>query len=86
VDERKIFKALFGSVILFVTSIIQARRRPFKIGTISDLENREMMSSILTLYGGLVFVQEDGGLQALHIIIFILIVIMNTRFWILWIF
>ena len=85
-DEQKILKALFGSVILFVTWMFQARKKPYKIGIITELESREMMSSILTLYGGLVFVQEDEKLQALHIIIFILVVIMNLRFLILWVF
>ena len=85
-DERKILKSLFGSVILFITSVMQARLKPFKINAVSQLEHKEMLSSILTLYGGIIFVQDTERLQALSIIIFILIIIINLRFWIMWIF
>jgi hypothetical protein len=65
---------------------MQARLKPFKIDVVTDLEHREMLSSMLTLYGGLIFVQEDQSLQFLHVMMFIMVVIMNIRFWILWIF
>lgn len=101
VDEFKVIKAMCGAFILFVCSIMQARLKPYKINVISDLgkiynfdyfliivhlEHREMLSSMLTLYGGLIFVQEDDSLQFLHIFIFILVVAANIRFWVLWIF
>ena len=44
-----------------------------------------MISSLLTLYGGIIFVQEDQ-LLVLSIFFFILILIANARFWILWIY
>lgn len=45
-----------------------------------------MVATLLTLYGGLIFVQEDGGLTILTIIYFFVIVIANLRFIILWVF
>ena len=44
-----------------------------------------MISSLLTLYGGIIFVQEDQ-LLVLSIFFFTLIIIANARFWILWIY
>ena len=85
-NNFKVVKSLIGSIVLFLSSVIQARFKPFKIGAVSELEHREMISSILTLYGGIIFVQEPNELQFLSIIIFVLVVIMNLRFWSLWIF
>ena len=39
-----------------------------------------MISSILTIYGGLIFVQEDNNLSFLRVTIFVGIVIANLRF------
>jgi hypothetical protein len=69
-DDFKIIKALLGSFVLFTCSIIQIRLKPYKIDVVTVLEHREMISSILTLYGGLIFVQEDQSLQFLHVVIF----------------
>jgi hypothetical protein len=85
-DELKALKVLFGSLVLFSFSIFQGRLRPYKIDVVTDLEHREMLASMLTLYGGLIFIQDDGELRFMHIVIFVLIAILNARFWILWIF
>lgn len=85
-NDFKVMKALLGALIMFSCCIIQGRLRPFKIGVISDLEHREMLCSILILYGGLIFVQEDTSLDFIKIIVFVFIMIMTVRFWILWIF
>jgi hypothetical protein len=85
-DELKALKVLFGSVVLFSFSILQGRLRPYKIDVVTNLEHREMLASMLTLYGGLIFIQNDDELRFMHVVIFILIAILNTRFWILWIF
>lgn len=85
-DDSKVIKSLLGSVILFLASVVQGRLKPFKIGAVSDLEHREMISSILTLYGGLIFVQESNELQFLSVVIFVMVVVLNMRFWSMWIF
>jgi len=85
-DTDKVLKSMFGSFILFSTSLLQGRLKPFKIEAVSDLEHKEMIASILTLYGGIVFVQDSDGLQVLSLIIFIMISILNIRFWVMWIF
>ena len=69
-DDLRIMKALLGSFLLFTCIIIQIRLKPYKIGVITDLEHREMISSLITLYGGLIFVQEEEHLQFLQIVIF----------------
>ena len=45
-----------------------------------------MISSLLTLYGGLIFVQEYKYLPGLSIAFFVLIVLANIRFMVLWVF
>lgn len=93
-DTLKTMKALFGVLTMFVISLAQSRLKPFKIEVISTLgkspsnlvENREMVASLLTLYGGLIFSQKEQELSLLSIIFFILIILANCRFLILWIF
>lgn len=85
-NDFKIMKALLGACIMFILSVLQSRLRPFKIGVISDLEHREFLSSILLLYGGLIFMQDDNNLKFIPVILFIAIILANIRFWILWIF
>ena len=95
-DDNKIIKGLLGVLTLFFFSTLQLRLQPFKIPVItqvgkfklhlfSHLEGREMISSLLTLYGGIIFVQEDQ-LMVLSIFFFTLIIIANAKFWILWIY
>ena len=45
-----------------------------------------MVASLLTLYGGLIFAQKDQELSTLTVIFFVIIIIANCRFFILWIF
>jgi hypothetical protein len=95
-DTLRIMKALFGVLAMFIISLIQARIKPFKIDIITTLgkllsinftiEHREMVASLLTLYGGLIFVQEKQSLTALSYIFFFLIVYMNMRYLLLWVF
>ena len=70
----------------------QYRLKPFKIGIISNLgnvidliyiEHREMLSTMIALYGGLIFVQGNQ-LSGLSIGFFVLIVFINLRFILLW--
>lgn len=94
-DKFRIMKALFGVFVLFMVSLLQARLKPFKINIISTLgesnnlksiEHREMVSSLLTLYGGLIFAQEPKQLPGLSIAFFFLIICANIRFLVLWAF
>ena len=94
-DKLRIMKALFGVFLLFMVSLLQARLKPFKINIVSTLgesnnlksiEHREMVSSLLTLYGGLIFAQEYKQLPGLSIAFFFVIICANIRFLILWIF
>ena len=43
-----------------------------------------MLSSLLTLYGGIIFVQEEARLVILNIIFFSVIMFVNFRFIVLW--
>lgn len=45
-----------------------------------------MVASLLTLYGGLLFAQETQQLSVLNVVFFILIMLANARFLILWFF
>lgn len=44
-DEYKVLKALFGALILFITSLIQARLKPFKIGAITEVGKLSPLST-----------------------------------------
>lgn len=85
-DSNKILKSMFGSFVLFFTSVLQGRLKPFKIKVVSELEHKEMVASILTLYGGILFVQDTDHIHVLSIVVFILIAILNAQFWVKWIF
>ena len=50
------------------------------------IEGREMLSSLLTLYGGIIFIQEEARLVILNIIFFSVIMFVNFRFIILWVY
>ena len=43
-----------------------------------------MLSSLLTLYGGIIFIQEEARLVILNIIFFSVIMFVNFRFIVLW--
>ena len=45
-----------------------------------------MVASLLTLYGGLIFVQKDSKLEGVTIFFFVIVIIFNIRFLILWLF
>ena len=45
-----------------------------------------MVASLLTLYGGLIFVQKDSKLEVVTIFFFVIVIIFNIRFLILWLF
>ena len=45
-----------------------------------------MVSSLLTLYGGIIFSQKEHSLSALSVTFFTMIIISNCRFLILWVF
>ena len=44
------------------------------------IEHREMVASLLTLYGGLIFVQKDSKLEGVAIFFFVIVIIFNIRF------
>ena len=94
-DQYEIMKALIGVLVLFICALLQARLNPFKIKLISRLgkiipdntiEHREMLASLLTLYGGLIFAQADSKLESLSIAFYVVIIFVNIRFIVLWIF
>ena len=88
-NDMALYKALFGVFILFGISILQARLLPYKLMIVNQLEYREMMASVVTLYSGVIYIQETEGhteIGVFQIIFFVFVIIANARFIILWIY
>ena len=88
-NDMALYKALVGVFILFAISILQARLQPYKIILINQLEYREMMASVVTLYSGVIYIQETDGhpeIGIFQVVFFAFVIITNARFVILWIY
>ena len=88
-NDMALYKALLGVFILFGISILQARLLPYKLLIVNQLEYREMMATVVTLYSGVIYIQETEGhteIGIFQIVFFVFVIIANARFIILWIY
>jgi glucan phosphoethanolaminetransferase (alkaline phosphatase superfamily) len=63
---------------------LSTNNHPYKTLIFNELEQREITASIITLYGGMLFLSEDSDTKGFSIFVFIIIVYLNFRFIILW--
>lgn len=89
-NHLKVYKALFGVLVLFLVSMIQGRLNPYKVMLVNRLQYREMVATTLTLYSGVIYLQEEdtnqSGIIIFQISFFIIVIIANVRFVMLWIY
>eukprot|EP00347_Sterkiella_histriomuscorum_P002746 403366963 len=75
-----IFKALLSIITLSIFMRIQSNIKPYKNPVINQLEQREMMTSFVTFFGALYFVNYEIS-DTIQLLVFIIIVLVN--FWFL---
>jgi hypothetical protein len=78
-------RATLGVIILVAVMRLQKLLHPYKSPLINNLEAQEILTSTLTLYGAIIFVQDDQIL-AYQLVSFLVIVIVNLQFYTLWLY
>ena len=64
---------------------LQLYLSPFKLEENNEVENSSYLASCMTLYEGLLFINEEKrGNESIDLIAFIFIVLFNAKFFILW--
>ena len=81
-SQPDIFKALLALFILALFLRLQTKMRPYKNELINDLEQRENMTSIVTFFGALFFVNAEVS-DNVQLIIFFVILAANIWFFLL---
>ena len=82
-ESRPILKAFCGTIILVGQLRLQKALRPYKQELINDLEQKEILTSAITLYGAILFVQEEA-FEAFNLVAFVFIVLANLWFFSMW--
>lgn len=77
--NEPIYKALSGCLFLIFMMRVQDAVRPYNLKVVNDLESREILTSLVTLYGAVLFVQEDP-VDFFTTIAMIIIALMNLYF------
>ena len=84
--ERLAYRIIFLTLLLFLFYRLQIRMEPYKNLINNQLERIEIIAGIFTLYGGIVFVQDQTRINFIEIIVFILIMGINIYFILFWIY
>eukprot|EP00347_Sterkiella_histriomuscorum_P023122 403335861 len=74
-----IFKALLSLLTLSIFLRIQSNIQPYKNPVINQLESREIMTSLITFFGALYFVNYEIS-DTIQLLVFIIIVLVNCWF------
>lgn len=83
--QDKIFIILSSLSVIFIFWRLSLYLNPYKIMFYNQLERREMICSIVTLFCTFVFLNDDVSMTA-SLIIFSLLMIFNVWFWGAWIY
>ena len=79
------YKGILAVVLIIILFRVQLVLMPYKDEEVNECEYLSFLSSAMTLYGGLLFINdEERGNDVVELIAFILIVLVNARFFILW--
>jgi len=84
--ERLAYRIIFLTLLLFLFYRLQIRMEPYKNLINNQLERIEIIAGTFTLYGGIVFVQDQTHVNFIEIIVFILIMGINIYFVLFWIY
>lgn len=79
-----VYRTFVAALLLSVLLRFQERKRPYKVKVLNKLEQREFLSSIATLYGGMYFIQPNTP-DVLKWVLVGIIFIANIWFFVLWI-
>ena len=79
------YKGVLAIIIIILMYRLQLYLRPYKLEENNEVENLSYLASCVTLYGGLLFInEEERGNEVIDLMAFILIVLFNAKFLILW--
>ena len=79
------YKGILAVVLIIILFRVQLVLMPYKDEEVNECEYLSFLSSAMTLYGGLLFINdEERGNDVVELIAFILIVLVNAKFFILW--
>ena len=79
------YRLLFIIVVLLVIYRVQVYLKPYKVLMNNSLERLELVAGTLTLFGGILFI-DDENVPLINIIVFFLILIVNFRFVLNWVY
>lgn len=89
-NNLRVYKALLGVLVLTMFSVVMGRLNPYKVMLVNRLQYREMVATTLTLYSGVIYLQDNnsaqGSLIAFKLVFFVVVIIVNARFIMLWIY
>jgi len=83
--ENQFYKAALSLILIIFCLRIQIRLSPYKIKAFTEIEQREMISSCITIYFGLLFVTEETSIS-LQILSLAIILVFNIWFIFGWIY
>lgn len=79
------YKAIAGVLILVVILKMQEKLKPYQRHMVNELEQKEILASMITLYGATLFLQDDNN-QGFKIVASVFILLLNANFYLFWIF
>ena len=77
-------RALLAIITIVALIRIGDKIKPYKLKIFNTLQSREAMTSVLTLYGGMFFIDSDSSLGVV-ILVMVIIFLINIWFFQLWI-
>ena len=77
-------RALLAIIIILSLIRIGDKLRPYKLKIYNTLQFREAVTSVLTLYGGMFFIDADSSVGVV-ILVMVIIFLINVWFFQLWI-
>ena len=79
------YKGMLAIILIILMYRLQLYLHPYKLEENNEVENLSYLASCLTLYGGLLFInEEERGNDFIDLMAFLLIVLFNVKFFILW--
>ena len=79
------YKGVLAVVMIILFYRLQLFLSPFKDKENNEVENTSYLASCITLYSGLLFInEEERGNDVIDLIAFFLILIFNIKFFLLW--
>jgi hypothetical protein len=81
--SQSFYKAIAGVTFLVILHRLQIKLRPYQKHMVNELEQKEIVTSMITLYGATLFLQEDVY-QGFKIMASAVIIVLNVYFYLFW--